>query len=204
VLAIWAAQAFQSSSAQQLATHTQSERSIRGALAALHPSDGRAERKSQLQQYPYYVDFRARTAASYGHAFVWYGRRTDPKVEVAGLHPASESVIPYIFGHVVPVPSETGASYGDLDVQYLTASYRVYLTEADARRVFAYIKHLQETSPVWNAMTYNCTAFIGDIAKYMGLKTPITHLMYPENWVNDLRDLNGNRKTVQLVAERAQ
>ena len=22
----------------------------------------------------YYVDFRARTAASYGHAFVWYGR----------------------------------------------------------------------------------------------------------------------------------
>src|SRR5262245_41822298 len=62
----------------------------------------------------YYVDFRARTAASYGHAFVWYGRADQKQIEVAGLHPASESVIPYILGHVIPVPSETGKSYGDL------------------------------------------------------------------------------------------
>ena len=33
---------------------------------------------------PYYVDFRARTAASYGHAFVWYGKTSARKVEVAG------------------------------------------------------------------------------------------------------------------------
>ena len=78
----------------------------------------------------YYVDFRARTAASYGHAFVWYGRTDQQAVEVAGLHPASESVIPYILGHIIPVPSETGASYGDLDEQYLTASYRVLMDEA--------------------------------------------------------------------------
>ena len=42
------------------------------------------------------------------------------------------------------VPSETGATYGDLDEQYLTASYRVYLYEADAKKVFAYIKRQQE------------------------------------------------------------
>ena len=78
----------------------------------------------------YYVDFRARTAASYGHAFVWYGRSDQKQIEVAGLHPASDSVVPYILGHVVPVPAETGKSYGDLDEQYLTASYRVYMTEA--------------------------------------------------------------------------
>src|SRR5438094_5617963 len=84
----------------------------------------------------YYVDFRARTAASYGHAFIWYGKVGDRKIEVAGLHPASDSVIPYIIGHVIPVPSETGKSYGDLDEQYLTASYRVYLSEAEAKRVF--------------------------------------------------------------------
>src|SRR5215475_9124007 len=86
----------------------------------------------------YYVDFRARTAASYGHAFVWYGRTDQRAVEVAGLHPASESVIPYILGHVIPVPSETGASYGDLDEQYLQAHYKVLMTEAEARPVFAY------------------------------------------------------------------
>jgi hypothetical protein len=51
------------------------------------------------------------------------------------------------------VPSETGASYGDLDPEYLTANYRVYLNEPDAKRVFAYIKKLQASSPLWNAET---------------------------------------------------
>ena len=143
---------------------------------------------------PYYVDFRARTAASYGHAFIWYGKVGDRKIEVAGLHPASDSVIPYIIGHVIPVPSETGKSYGDLDEQYLTASYRVYLSEAEAKRVFAYIKRLQTTSPLWNAALYNCVAFIQDVARYMGLRVPGTHLIYPETWVNSLRRLNSGRE----------
>jgi hypothetical protein len=151
----------------------------------------------------YFVDFRARTAASYGHAFIWYGRVGEKAVEVAGLHPATESVIPYIIGHVLPVPSETGASYGDLDEQYLTASYRVILNEAEAKQVFAYIKHLQATSPLWNAATYNCVAFISNIAQYMGLNVPSSTLLYPENWVNELRDNNGKNPKVKLAARSA-
>jgi hypothetical protein len=148
----------------------------------------------------YYVDFRARTAASYGHAFVWYGRADQKQIEIAGLHPASESVIPYILGHVLPVPSETGKSYGDLDECYVTASYRVYMTEAEAQRVFAYIKRLQATSPLWNAATYNCVAFIQDIARYMGLRVPGNHLLYPEDWVNNLKQLNGGRRYMSSPA----
>ena len=148
----------------------------------------------------YYVDFRARTAASYGHAFVWYGRRDQKQIEVAGLHPASDSVVPYILGHVVPVPAETGKSYGDLDEQYLTASYRVYMTEAQAEEVFAYIKRLQAISPVWNGATWNCVAFIQAIAIHMGLRVPFNHLLYPEDWVNQLRSLNGGRKYMPAAA----
>jgi hypothetical protein len=148
----------------------------------------------------YYVDFRARTASTYGHAFVWYGKTSEKQVEVAGLAPAGDE-LPYILGHLIFVPSETGATYGDLDEQYLTASYRVYLNEADAKRVFAYIKHLQETSPLWNAATTNCTAFIGRIATFMGLNAPF-HLLKPEEYVNRLRELNGGRKTVQLEPDR--
>jgi cell wall-associated NlpC family hydrolase len=147
--------------------------------------------KQQFDKAVYYVDFRARTAASYGHAFLWYGRMDQRAVEVAGLHPASDSVIPYILGHVVPVPSETGASYGDLDEEYLTASYRVVMTEEEARPVIAYIKQLQGSRPVWNAAVYNCVAFIQDVARFMGLRVPNTHLIYPEDWVNKLRALNG-------------
>jgi hypothetical protein len=149
---------------------------------------------------PYYVDFRARTAASYGHAFVWFGKTSERRVEVAGLHPAGDT-LPYILGHLTFVPSETGASYGDLDEQYLTANYRVYLSESDAKKVFSHIKHLQATSPVWNAETVNCTAFIGRIASFMGLKTPF-HLLKPEEYVNQLKALNGGRQTVQLASDR--
>jgi hypothetical protein len=196
-----------SSSAQQLAAHSDHQqqstlpKSATRSMAAATPatSDVKPARQSTAKG-PYYVDFRARTAASYGHAFIWYGKTGQREVEVAGLHPAGDTV-PYVLGHIMFVPSETGASYGDLDEEYLTASYRVYLNEADAKKVFAYIKHLQATSPVWNAATTNCTAFIGRIAAFMGLKTPF-HLIKPEEYVNQLRELNDGRKTVQLEPER--
>ena len=111
------------------------------SMAAVKPSapGGRSDVRRATVKGPYYVDFRARTAATYGHAFVWYGKTSEKQVEVAGLAPAGDE-LPYILGHLIFVPSETGASYGDLDEQYLTASYRVYLNEADAKKVFAYIK----------------------------------------------------------------
>src|SRR5277367_6939622 len=149
---------------------------------------------------PYYVDFRARTAASWGHAFVWYGKTSERQVEVAGLTPTGDTFT-YVLGHLTLVPSETGASYGDLDPQYLTANYRVYLNEADAKRVFAYIKKLQANSPVWNAETFNCTSFIGNIASYMGLKTP-SRWLRPENYVNRLKEMNGGRQVARLSAEQ--
>jgi hypothetical protein len=158
-----------------------------------------AKKPQSAGKGPYYVDFRARTAASYGHAFVWFGKTSEKKVDVAGLHPAGDEV-PYVLGHLMWVPSETGASYGDLDPQYLTANYRVYLNEADAQKVFAYIRHLQKTSPLWNAQTTNCTAFIGRIATYMGLKAPF-HLQRPENYINELRAINGGRQTAQLAPD---
>jgi hypothetical protein len=175
------------------------------SMAAVTPSatPGKSDAKPikrATARGPYYVDFRARTAATYGHAFVWYGKTSEKEVEVAGLAPAGDTV-PYVLGHLIFVPSETGATYGDLDEQYLTASYRVYLNEADAKKVFAYIKHLQETSPLWNAATSNCTAFIGRIATFMGLKAPF-HLLVPEEYVNQLRELNGGRKTVQLDSDQ--
>jgi hypothetical protein len=161
-------------------------------------STHQARRRQSSAKGPYYVDFRARTAASWGHAFVWYGKTSEKAVEVAGLTPAGDT-LEYMLGYITWVPSETGASYGDLDPEYLTASYRVYLSEADAKRVFAYIKKLQASSPVWNAEISNCTSFIGSIASFMGLKTP-ARWTRPEAYVNDLRELNGGRQTVHLAA----
>jgi hypothetical protein len=218
ILAAYVGLGFGSSSAEQRtasADHQQQQDTLRKpsikpgvTTAAVAPSvppssaDVKPVRRPQsgaAAKGPYYVDFRARTAASYGHAFVWFGKTSEKQVEVAGLHPAGDT-LPYVLGHLTWVPSETGASYGDLDVQYLTANYRVYLGEADAKKVFAHIKHLQATSPLWNAETTNCTAFIGRIAAFMGLKTPF-HLLKPEEYVNQLKALNGGRQTVQLASD---
>jgi hypothetical protein len=162
-------------------------------LSARKPGSGSA-------RGPYYVDFRARTAASWGHAFVWFGKTSERKVEVAGLTPAGDTLA-YVVGHLTWVPSETGASYGDLDPDYLTASYRVYLSEPDAKRVFAYIKKLQASSPVWNAETSNCTSFIGNIAEFMGLKVPL-RWQRPEEYVNNLKAMNSGRQIVRLSSEQ--
>jgi hypothetical protein len=209
-----------SSSAQQLASQTTDQRDSSSrkptarsvvatavATAVATPSDPSStpdvkpvRRLGVAAKGPYYVDFRARTAASYGHAFVWFGKTNEKKVDVAGLHPAGDEV-PYVLGHLMWVPAETGPSYGDLDVEYLTASYRVYLSEGDAKQVFAYIRHLQATSPLWNAETTNCTAFIGRIASFMGLKVPF-HLQKPENYVNELKKINGGRQTAELTPDR--
>jgi hypothetical protein len=158
------------------------------------------KRESGSAKGPYYVDFRARTAASWGHAFVWFGKTSERKVEVAGLTPAGDT-LSYVLGYLTWVPSETGASYGDLDPQYLTASYRVYLNESDAKRVFAYIRKLQASSPVWNAEISNCTAFIGDVANFMGLKVP-HRWQRPEEYVNSLKAMNGARQIVHLSSEQ--
>jgi hypothetical protein len=204
-LAVSLACEMRSASAVEAATGVSSQQKRTADANALVSSEALAPRSSRRlgggsARGPYYVDFRARTAASWGHAFVWYGKTSERQVEVAGLTPAGDT-LEYMVGYFSWVPSETGASYGDLDPQYLTASYRVYLNEADAKRVFAYIKKLQASSPVWNAETANCTGFIGNIAEYMGLKTP-SRWTRPENYVNSLKEMNGGRRMIELTSEQ--
>lgn len=69
---------------------------------------------NSTQDHRYFIEFRSRYALSYGHTYVVFGTANKVggvgKMEVAGLHPASESEVPYVLGHFVPVPAETGRS----------------------------------------------------------------------------------------------
>ena len=96
-----------------------------------------------------------------------------------------------MIGHLIPVPSETGASDGDTEDQYIIARYRVLLTEAEYRTLTDGIKKLQDSSPVWHAVLYNCNAFVGDIAKSIGLKAP-SSLQMPKEYITELREMNTN------------
>jgi hypothetical protein len=147
---------------------------------------------------PYFVEFRSRTAVSYGHTFVFYGRLGDgnrfASFKVAGLHPKGDDPSTYMRGMMVPVESETGASWGDLDEQYLTARFCVTLTEAEYRKVEAVIRNLQATKKTWHATTYNCNAFAADIARAAGLDSPNPNMYLPETYIKRMAELNPKGK----------
>ena len=44
-------------------------------------------------------------------------------------------------------------------------------------------------------MLYNCNAWVGDVAKYMSLKTPGSTMLYPEDYISSLASLNGAKAT---------
>jgi len=147
----------------------------------------------------YFVDFRSRNALSYGHTFLLYGKLDAQgrviKSTVAGLHPFTESSIPWTIGHLIPVPSETGASDGDTEDEYITASYRILLNEAEYNKLVAYIKQHQEDSRLWHALLKNCNSWVGDVAQFLGLKTPYSSvLLYPAEYITSLREINGGRR----------
>lgn len=153
----------------------------------------------------YFVEFRSRSALSYGHAFLVHGKLNAKgevgqvtKDQVEGFHPFSESSVPWMVGHVVPVVAEHGFSDGDIEDEYITARYRVLLTDAEYANVSAYMAKLKKSTPLWHAVLYNCISYIDDVAKHMGLKTPSSNLLWPDEWINKLAELNGGK--VQTVS----
>lgn len=158
---------------------------------------------------PYFAEFRARSAATYGHMYVLYGqvngRNEIIKSDIAGLHPAGDrndcvncSVFTWSIGHFLFVPAETGASDGDLEEKYVTARYRVMLDAATYKKLTAHISKLKADPPLWNALWKNCVSFGNGIAETIGLKTPGFVWLQPKEYVENLRELNGGQKQMPL------
>ncbi len=147
----------------------------------------------------HFIEFRSRHAYTYGHSYVVFGRldATGEMVnpEVAGLAPKSDDPSVYMAGHLVPVASSTGWTDGDLEPEYMSAYWRVMLSEAEYKDVVADIRSLQAKSTLWHASLYNCNAFVGDIARSMGYKTPF-HWLLPQQYITDLRKMNGGPSAI--------
>lgn len=145
---------------------------------------------------PYFIEFRSRSALSYGHTFAVVGQ-VGSKItakNVVGLHPVTESSVPWMLGHLVPVPSETGFSDGDIEDEYITARYRVLLSKAEYSKLTADIAKLKANSPIWHAALYNCNAFVADIAKSLGLRAPSNKWLLPKDFITQLKALNNGAK----------
>lgn len=159
----------------------------------------------------FFVEFRARNAASYGHMYVMYGevnaRREVIRSEIAGLFPSGDSrtcencsVYYWTIGHVIPVPSEIGASDGDLEEQYVLARYRVWISAAQYERLVAYINDRKAHLGAWHVALNNCVTFGKDVAVILNLNLPPLMqispivVMTPQAVVEWIRDANGGDK----------
>ncbi len=153
----------------------------------------------------YYIEFRSRYAWDYGHTYLIFGRVGErvSKNNVAGLSPVGDDPTAWVVGHYVPVPAETGWTDGDIDEKYVSARYRVTMNKEQFDRTVAYIRHLQATSHTWSAEMYNCNAFVGDVANFMGLKVPGSSLIYPRVYITNLRKINTGHPEAaeQLVSD---
>jgi hypothetical protein len=182
--------------AVQVATPAYASTAPQAAGSAAKPSRTRRAAQAQPQrETTYYIEFRARSANSYGHTFASVGQLDASgniaTSEIVGLHPATESPIPWMIGHVLPVPSETGASDGDTEERYWTARYRIRMNKQRYDDLMVFIRSHQASSPSWHAVFYNCNAFVGDIARHMGLKAPDNTMLFPKEYIEELATLNG-------------
>ena len=174
------------------------------ARSKFAPLSSKARRKSAGKRR-YFIEFRARSALTYGHASVVFGRLDrrgkvpvnrkgvlNPKmIEISGLHPATPSNLPWSVGHVVPVPAETGPSDGDFEDIYVTARFRVNLTKREFQKVVAIVNKHKQRNKLWYAPVFamNCLGYISSIAKDMNLKVPRKPLL-PKEYVTSLKKLN--------------
>ena len=157
---------------------------------------------------PFFVEFRARNAESYGHLYVMYGEANDRheivRSEIAGFFPAGDtqhcnecSVYWWTVGHVLPVPSEIGASDGDLEEQYVLARFRIWIDRRQYQSLVSYINDRKAHLRPWNALVANCVTFGRDVAEYLGVKMPLSFrlspsvVLYPKNVVEAICDANG-------------
>jgi hypothetical protein len=148
----------------------------------------------------HFVEFRSRYALSYGHTFLVHGRLNEKGEvgeltdrNVAGFHPAGAGPELWTAGHLVPVPAETGPSDGDLEEEYVSARYRVYLTPEQYQKVAAHIKAKQAAGGLWHAALRNCNMWVGEVAQFMGLEAP-DHFLRPANYINEMARLNLGRQ----------
>ena len=187
-----------------------SSQSFKSSSAYTGPIRAKSKRiRPAKLKKPYFIEFRARQALTYGHASVVFGLRdkngkvpVDKKgvlipgaVEISGLHPAGESTVPWSVGHIVPVPAETGPSDGDFEDEYVTARYRINLTEKQFRRVVRVVAKRKRSSKVWSGPLYACTHYIGGIARDLGLKGP-GGLYLPKRYVEQLKARNGKNPRI--------
>jgi len=141
----------------------------------------------------YYVEFRSRWLALYGHTYVVYGR-----LDASGKPLDQHFVALYPRGGYlglaagslpVMVPATTKPVWGDSEYDTL-AVYRQPIDAAQYEKIENFVYQTRSHQNSWNLYTVNCNYFAGQIAELVGLKVPPLSAQVAPLYVKELQALN--------------
>ena len=141
----------------------------------------------------FYVEFRSRWLAFYGHTYVVYGRldKTGKPLDqhFVALYPQGGYFGLTLGSLPVAVPATTLPLPEDHDVETL-AAYRRPIGAAQYRKLLAFVYKTRSQENSWNLYTINCNYLAGEIATLIGLKTPPLSAQVAPLYVKELELLN--------------
>lgn len=145
----------------------------------------------QANRYPYYVEFRAAVDGVYGHSYIAYGRldaRGRPATVVyADIHPIG-GFTSMVLGHFSAMKASTNPEKETLGHK-LSSRFRQPLTAAEYNRLNSVIASIRAARHSWSVLAYNCNDFVADVARGMGMRTPMT-LALPYAFIPTLQAMN--------------
>jgi hypothetical protein len=163
-------------------------------LLAVSGADAQAAKRTAANDRAgtYSLEFRSRDSEIVGHSYV-VARQTAANgrvvsQRVSGFRPAN--IDTPVSQTVRGVAGAVGTYREDFSKRP-TLSYKVDVSAGQYRRAMAKIGELQRKPPAFRALSQNCNAFLGDVAKAARLTAPSSIADRPESYVSDLRELNG-------------
>jgi hypothetical protein len=154
------------------------------------------------KEYPYYVEFRVAVDGVYGHSYIAYGRLGSLGRPVtatyADIHPTGDFPS-MVLGHFFSMEAETTPEKNTLGYK-IASSFRRPLTAAEYHRLSLVIVRIRAVHHSWSVLAYNCNDFVADVARGIGMQTPIT-LSLPYDFIPKLQAIN--QRTLRSTASLA-
>ena len=148
----------------------------------------------------FYLEFRARNeVGGFGHSYIALGTVDagghGHQTVVVGFMPKSADD-DYWSKFGLPVSGIVGATRSDL-LRRADARFRIAINEPMYLRLVSKVRALSRTWTQYELVIHNCNAFVNEIARSVGLRTPLLTAQYPVGYISELHALNAPLKVRQ-------
>lgn len=148
----------------------------------------------QPKEYPYYIEFRVAVDGVYGHSYIAYGRLDSLGRPItttyADIHPTGD-LPSMVLGHFLPMEAATIPEKDTLHYE-IASRFRRPLTAAEYGTLGSVIARIRAARHSWSVLAYNCNDFVADVARGIGMQSPIT-LLLPYDFIPRLEVINEGR-----------